>query len=107
VFTAENLAIAEDLRQFAEARGHTLLELAFSWLASRPAVASVIAGARSPEQAVANARAVNWKLTDAELAQVDRIVAAHGSKVLRQGGAAQAVSRMERDDSADGAPQPA
>ena len=40
---------------FAEARGHTLLELAISWLLSRPAVASVIAGATSPEQVAANA----------------------------------------------------
>lgn len=82
VFTEENLALADSLRQFAEARGHSLLELAFCWLASRPCVASIIAGAKSPEQAAANARAANWKLTDAELAEIDRIVAQHGSKVL-------------------------
>ena len=34
VFTTENLAKAEKLAEFAESRGHTLLELAFSWLAS-------------------------------------------------------------------------
>jgi aryl-alcohol dehydrogenase-like predicted oxidoreductase len=83
VFTEENLAMADSLRHFAEARGRSLLELAFSWLASRPAVASVIAGAKSPEQATANARAADWKLTAAELAEVDRIVAMHGAKVLR------------------------
>src|SRR4051812_38190185 len=83
VFTEENLAIVESLREFAEQRGRSLLELAFSWLASRPAVASVIAGAKSPEQAATNARAADWKLTDTELAEVDRIVAQHGSKVLQ------------------------
>jgi aryl-alcohol dehydrogenase-like predicted oxidoreductase len=75
VFTDENLAVTDHLRQWAESRGHSLLELAFSWLASRPGVASVIAGAKSPEQAQSNARAADWKLTDADTAEVDRILA--------------------------------
>ena len=66
--TDRNLATAERLARFAESRGHTLLELAFAWLLARPAVASVIAGATSPEQVRANARAAQWKLTDAEYA---------------------------------------
>ena len=53
---------------FAEARGHTLLELAIAGLASTPGVASVIAGATKPEQVRANTAAVNWELTDDELA---------------------------------------
>lgn len=82
VFTDENLEIVDSLRQFAEARGRSLLELAFSWLASRPAVASVIAGAKSPEQAVSNARAADWKLTDGELTEIDRLLAPHARTVL-------------------------
>ena len=82
VFTEENLAIADRLREFAESRGRSLLELAFSWLASRPAVASVIAGAKSPEQAQANVRAAGWRLTEADLVEVDRILAPHAGKVL-------------------------
>ena len=35
-------------------RGYTLLELAMSWLAARPVVSSVIAGATKPEQIEAN-----------------------------------------------------
>jgi aryl-alcohol dehydrogenase-like predicted oxidoreductase len=83
VFTEENLEIADSLRRFAESRGHSQLELAFSWLASRPAVASVIAGATSPEQAQANAHAADWKLTDAELEELDRILARRAGKVLQ------------------------
>lgn len=82
VFTDENLEIADSLREFAEARGRTLLDLAFSWLASRPAVASVIAGAKSAEQARANARAADWKLTDGELTEIDRLLAPHARTVL-------------------------
>jgi aryl-alcohol dehydrogenase-like predicted oxidoreductase len=59
---------------FAESHGHTILELAFSWLLSREMVASVIAGATSPEQVQANANAPVWDLTEAELEEVNRIV---------------------------------
>jgi aryl-alcohol dehydrogenase-like predicted oxidoreductase len=65
----------EALNGFAEKHGHTLAELAMSWLAARPLVASIIAGATRPEQVEANAKAVNWKLTPAEIAEVDRITA--------------------------------
>jgi aryl-alcohol dehydrogenase-like predicted oxidoreductase len=52
----------ESLEAFAAERGHTLLELAFAGLASQPGVASVIAGAMSPEQVAANAAAAGWEL---------------------------------------------
>ena len=76
VFTEQNLALAESLAQFAGARGHTLLELAMSWLAGQPAVVSVIAGAKSPEQVKANAAAAGWRLNDSELAEVRRALPA-------------------------------
>jgi len=75
VFTEENLAVVDSLRTFAESRGHTLLELALSWLASKPAIASIIAGAKTPEQAKVNAASVNWRLTESDLATVDGILA--------------------------------
>ena len=62
MFTEEHLAKAEALSRFAASHGHTLLELAMSWLASHPAVASVIAGAKTPEQAKSNAAAADWRL---------------------------------------------
>jgi aryl-alcohol dehydrogenase-like predicted oxidoreductase len=65
--TDEYLAAAERLETWARRRDRTLLELAFSWLAAQPRVASVIAGAMSPEQVMANAAAIEWKLTDEEL----------------------------------------
>ena len=71
-----NHAKVEHLERFAKQRGHSLLELAFSWLLSRPAVASVIAGATKPEQIEANAKAAGWVLSAEELADVDRITSA-------------------------------
>lgn len=74
VFTEENLALAERLIRFAEGHGHSLLELALSWLASQPVVASVIAGAKSANQVKANAAAVSWKLNGTELASVEKVL---------------------------------
>jgi aryl-alcohol dehydrogenase-like predicted oxidoreductase len=65
VFTPENIAWAEAQRQIAERQGHTLLELAFSWLAAHNPVASIIAGATSPAQVRANAAAVAWRMSPA------------------------------------------
>jgi aryl-alcohol dehydrogenase-like predicted oxidoreductase len=74
VFTEQNLAIVELLIEFAESKGHTILELAFSWLLSHKSVASVIAGASKPEQVRANAKAADWQLAADDLAQIDAIM---------------------------------
>lgn len=71
--TDQYFSIVEQLTAFAEARGHTLLELAFSWLASHSYVASVIAGATRAEQVEQNVQAASWKLTAEEMPEVDRI----------------------------------
>jgi aryl-alcohol dehydrogenase-like predicted oxidoreductase len=70
-----NWAIVEKLSAFAASRGHTLLELAFSWLTSRPYVSSVIAGATKPEQIEQNVKAVDWAMTPEEIAEIDKISA--------------------------------
>jgi aryl-alcohol dehydrogenase-like predicted oxidoreductase len=74
VFTDENLALVESLAEFAKGHGHTMLELAVSWLAAQPAVASIIAGAKTPEQVKSNASAANWKMTPDDLAAIDAIL---------------------------------
>lgn len=73
LLSERNLDVVEALIDFAGSRGHTILELAFSWLASHPVVASVIAGATKPEQVESNAAAVGWRLTDSDLAAIDAI----------------------------------
>jgi aryl-alcohol dehydrogenase-like predicted oxidoreductase len=64
----------EALDGWARDHGHSLLELAFAWLLARPAVASVIAGATKIEQVSANAAAADWKLSGADLAEIDAVI---------------------------------
>ena len=74
--TPERLERVEALARFAESRGRRLLDLAISWLLTRPVVGSVIAGATSADQVKRNALAASWKLSAAELAEVDALVPA-------------------------------
>jgi aryl-alcohol dehydrogenase-like predicted oxidoreductase len=71
--TDTNWNVVEHLETFCKTRGHSVLELAFSWLLARPAVASVIAGATKPEQVEANVNAAGWALTAEDLAEIDRL----------------------------------
>jgi len=73
--TEENWGRVERLTGFAAARGRGLLELAFGWLAANQQVASVIAGATKPEQVEQNVRAIDWKLTAEDLAEIDGLLA--------------------------------
>ena len=73
--TEANWAMVEKLGDFCELRGHTLLELAFSWLLQRPTVASVIAGATNPAQVEANVKAANWRLSREDMDEIDRLTA--------------------------------
>lgn len=75
VLTEGNWDRTEKLAAFCAARGRTLVELAFSWLAAQPVVSSVIAGATRPEQVAANVKAADWALTAEDLAEIDKITA--------------------------------
>jgi aryl-alcohol dehydrogenase-like predicted oxidoreductase len=70
----DRLARVETLGRFAQSRGHSLLELAISWLLRHPVVSSVIAGATTPAQVRANAAAASWRLTAGDRIAIDEIV---------------------------------
>jgi aryl-alcohol dehydrogenase-like predicted oxidoreductase len=70
--TDRNFATVDALRGIAQRHGRTLLDLAVSWLLRQPPVASVIAGATSPDQIRANANAADWTISREDLAHIDR-----------------------------------
>jgi aryl-alcohol dehydrogenase-like predicted oxidoreductase len=66
--------VLDALRAYADRRGVSMLDVAIGGLAAQPAVASVIAGATSPEQLRANAAAGEWEPDADDLAELDEIV---------------------------------
>jgi aryl-alcohol dehydrogenase-like predicted oxidoreductase len=71
--TEANWTIVENLQAFGKARGKTLLDVAIAWLAAQPVVSSIIAGATKAEQLEQNVDAARWELSQADLAEIDRL----------------------------------
>ncbi len=67
--------ICQALMPFARDNGYTLAQLAIAWTLANPAVTSAICGAKTPEQAIENAEAGQWALSDAEMAEIERLIA--------------------------------
>ncbi|HET7052824.1 MAG TPA: aldo/keto reductase [Solirubrobacterales bacterium] len=74
----EQFDVVEALESFAAERGVGVLDVAIAGLAAQPAVGSVIAGATRPEQVRANAAAIAWQPSEADLAELDRIAPGPG-----------------------------
>ncbi len=74
LFTDSNFDTLESLERFATKRDRTVLDLAFAWLLANPAVTSVIAGATKSEQVSANAKTVEWQLSDEDMEEIDQIL---------------------------------
>ena len=83
LLTDENLDKIEALIDYAQSRGHTVLDLAISWLLAHRPVASVIAGASSAEQIHANVRAASWEITSRELDEIDTALSDVGKAAAR------------------------
>jgi aryl-alcohol dehydrogenase-like predicted oxidoreductase len=71
MLTEGNFATLQKLQEVADNAGRSMLQLAMSWLAQQPTVASVIAGATRTEQVEQNVNAVDWTLSPDELAAID------------------------------------
>jgi aryl-alcohol dehydrogenase-like predicted oxidoreductase len=65
-----HLLAVDRLRAWAEARGHSVVELAIAWLLAFPPVGTVIVGARTPTQVEQNVPAHAWTLSEAERDEV-------------------------------------
>ncbi|MFI8594694.1 aldo/keto reductase [Microbacterium sp. NPDC078428] len=64
----------EAYARFCDERGITMLQATFGWLLAQPALASVIAGATTPNQIRQNAAAASWTPTADDLDAIDGIL---------------------------------
>ncbi len=73
-FTAENIravdAFLDAIRPIAEAHGATLSQLVIAWTIAQPGITSALVGARDADQALANAKAGEIRLTPDDLATI-------------------------------------
>jgi aryl-alcohol dehydrogenase-like predicted oxidoreductase len=73
MLSERNFEVLGKLERFLEGKDHTMAELAIAWLLGHSWVSSVIAGATRPEQVEENVKAVEWRLTAEEMAEVDQL----------------------------------
>jgi aryl-alcohol dehydrogenase-like predicted oxidoreductase len=68
-------AVIGAVEEIARARGVSMAQVALAWTAQRPAVTSVILGARTPEQLADNLGAAKVTLTAEEMQRLDEVSA--------------------------------
>jgi aryl-alcohol dehydrogenase-like predicted oxidoreductase len=71
--TDAKLDTVEDIAEWAQQHGRSMLDVAIGGLAAQPGCTSVIAGATSAEQVHANVAAGEWVPDTSELAEIDKI----------------------------------
>ncbi len=68
------LDFLEQIRPIAEAHNATLAQLVINWTIHRPGITAALVGARNPQQAVENAAAAGFVLTDEQTRQIDQLL---------------------------------
>jgi len=83
---AANLDLARKLEPIARGYGKTVAQLALAWVLRLPEVTSAIAGARRPEQVEETVGGAGWRISDADLAAIDRLLAERRDRIRTTGG---------------------
>lgn len=65
--------VVDVLEEIAIETGKTVPQIAINWLLQRPTVVNVIIGARNEEQLKSNLGSVGWKLTEEQMAKLDKV----------------------------------
>ncbi len=71
----KNVAVVDELKAFAEGRGHTVAQLALAWVLRQPAVSIALVGARKADEIATALPAADWQLSDDDAATIGRIMA--------------------------------
>ncbi len=80
-----NLAAVEELKQLAAKYGKSLPQFALRWTLSNPAVGTALVGFRTPREVTENLGALGWEISNADMAEIDAILARHGAVTVPPG----------------------
>lgn len=72
---ARNLRVVERLKALAASYGRTVAQMAIAWVLGHPAMTVALVGMRTPREVEENTAALDWQLTAADRAEIDRIFA--------------------------------
>jgi aryl-alcohol dehydrogenase-like predicted oxidoreductase len=72
-----NLAAVDELKRLAAKYDKTLPQFALRWTLSNPVVSTALVGFRRPSEVTENLGALGWSISDADMAEVDGVLARH------------------------------
>ena len=75
---ARNLAAVEELKRLAGKYGKSLPQFALRWTLSNAAVGTALVGFRTPAEVSENLGALGWEVSEADMVEVDAVLAQHG-----------------------------
>ena len=75
----KNLRAVEELKGVAKRYGKTLPQLALNWTLSNPVISTALVGCRNPGEVDDNAGSLGWKISDADMKEIDAIFARQGA----------------------------
>ena len=75
----KNLRAVEELKGVAKRYGKTLPQLALNWTLSNPVISTALVGCRNPGEVDDNVGALGWKISDADMKEIDAIFARQGA----------------------------
>jgi aryl-alcohol dehydrogenase-like predicted oxidoreductase len=80
-----NLAAVGELKQLAAKYGKTLPQFALRWTLNNPVVGTALVGFRTPDEVTENLGALGWEIVNADLAEIDTVLARHGAVTVPPG----------------------
>ena len=73
----KNLRVVEELKVIAKRYGKSMPQFALNWTLSNPVISTALCGTRNPNEVKDNVGAVGWKISDADMKEIDNIFARH------------------------------
>jgi myo-inositol catabolism protein IolS len=80
-----NLAAVEELKRLAAKYGKSLPQFALRWTLSNPVVGTALVGFRASAEVTENLGALGWDIGNADMAEIDAILARHGAVTVPPG----------------------
>jgi myo-inositol catabolism protein IolS len=80
-----NLAAVEELKPLAARYGKALPAFALRWTLSNPIVGTALVGFRTPAEVTENLGALGWEISNADMAEIDAVLARHGAVTVPPG----------------------
>jgi aryl-alcohol dehydrogenase-like predicted oxidoreductase len=78
----KNLRAVEELKGLTKRYNKTLPQLALNWTLSNPVISTALVGCRNPGEVDDNAGSLGWKISDADMKEIDAIFAKHGAVTM-------------------------